>query len=354
MKLLITLDFPPGIGGIQRYLYNIVRFYYIENDSVFVAGIQPESGKHHEIKAKVKHFSLPFYFFNRKIALLLLIFPYISLCRRSRGNLTVECGNLYAAFIPWMLFSITHQSYHIYTHGTELIASYKKSLKGFIYRKILLKAEKLYSNSSYSEKLLKKLKMFQSIEVVPPRIVLPAQAGGFKQARGDKFTALCVGRLVKYKGHANYIKAADILSKERNCRFVLIGNGPQYNVLSKMRKKLALEECLSIKRNLSNEYLDKEFMEADIFVFPSLETHNGTEGFGIALLEAMAFNLPIVASASGGIPEVLDNGNCALLIEPNNVEALVSGISYIADNPSFAEDIAKKAYKRLLTHYVWK
>ena len=111
---------------------------------------------------------------------------------------------------------------------------------------------------------------------------------------------------------------------------------------------------VSIKQKLSDEVLHNEFSDADIFVLPSLETSKGTEGFGIVLLEAMAYHIPIIASISGGIPEVLDNGNCGLLIKPGSVEEIVRAIKHISNNPNHAKNLANKAYKRLINYYVWK
>lgn len=354
MKLLITLDFPPEIGGIQKYLYGIVRFCYNENDKVFVAGISYTSEGNPEICALVKYFSSPLSYINRKFSLLLLLFPYFRLCKRNHGNLSVECGNLYAAFVPWLLSWITRQPYSIYTYGTELIALKKKSLKNMILRRVLSKAKKVYTLGRYSEKILQKLAIFQPIDIVPPRIILPPQSNVVKKRNKEKYNILCVGRLVKHKGHANLIRAAELLSKEKKYRFIIVGDGPQYNTLKDMCTTLDLKEYIFIKQNLSDELLYKEFGEADIFVLPSLETPSGTEGFGIVLLEAMAYHVPIVASATGGIPEVLDNGNCGLLIEPGNVDSLVDAIRHIAENSSFAENFAQNAYERLIAHYVWK
>lgn len=354
MKLLITLDFPPEIGGIQKYLYGIVRFRYNENDRVYVAGIPCGANYPLKLKAVVKYIHSPFDFINRKISLLLLIFPFFYLYKNSRGSLTVECGNIYAAFVPWLLFKIAGQPYTIYTYGSELIALKRKSIKNLILKNILKKAEKLYTLGKYSEKTLRELNLSQQIDIIPPRIVLPSISNTKKSNQANKFNILSVGRLVKHKGHANLIRAASILIKENKCNIVIVGDGPEYKNLKNMCDDLNVYQNVSIKQNLSDDLLHNEFSNADIFVLPSLETPKGIEGFGIVLLEAMAYHIPIIASISGGIPEVLDDGNCGLLIKPGMVEELVSAIRYLSKNPSHAENLANKAYERLLKHYVWK
>lgn len=354
MKLLITLDFPPDIGGIQKYLFGIVRFCYDENDLVYVAGIPYRTTGLIKLKTVVKYFTSPFDFVNRKISLLVLAFSYLLLCKRNRGNLTVECGNLYAAFVPWLLYEITGQPYIVYTYGSELIALKKKSVKNYLLKKILIRAKKFYALGSYSEKLLRELNLPQQIDIVPPRITLPSLTDTRKKELNNNVAVLSVGRLVKHKGHKNLIEAAHELVKTGDFDFVIAGEGPEYNTLKKMCVDLNLLNNVSIKRDLSDDLLHKEFCRADIFVLPSLKTSKGIEGFGIVLLEAMAYHLPIVASASGGITEVLDNGNCGILVKPGNIDELVSSISHLSNNPSHAENLTKNAYEHLINYYVWK
>lgn len=354
MKLLITLDFPPDIGGIQKYLYGIVRFCYDEDDLVYVAGIRSGTNRLLKLKTEVTYFTSPFDFLNSKISLLILAFSYLFLCKRTRRNLTVECGNLYAAFVPWLLYTLTGQPYSIYTYGSELIALEKRTIKNCLLKNILLKAGKLYTLGHFSERILRELRLPQQIDIVPPRITLPSLSGTRNKERNDTVTVLSVGRLVKHKGHDNLIRAARKLIKTDAFNLVIAGDGPEYNNLQRLCGDLNVCNNVSIKRGLSDDLLHNEFLKADIFVLPSTETSKGIEGFGIVLLEAMAYRLPIVASASGGIPEVLDNGNCGILVEPGNIDELASGIMYISKNPSYAENLAKKAYEHLLNNYVWK
>ncbi len=278
----------------------------------------------------------------------------LRLCKRTRGNLTVECGNIYAAFIPWFLFRITHQPYSIYTYGSELIALKQTSLKNLILKRILAKAEKLFALGSYSAGILKQLEVIHPIEIVPPRITIDKKTYSPPKRQYDICTILTVGRLVRHKGHANLIHAAAQLSNEMKYSFIIVGNGPEYKTLKELCSSLGLNKSVSIKKNLSDDLLYQEFRRADFFVLPSMEIPEGTEGFGIVLLEAMAHHLPIIASASGGISEVLDNGKCGLLVEPDNVDTLAGAIRQVAGDHSFAESLAQKAYERLLTHYVWK
>lgn len=354
MRLLITLDFPPAIGGIQTYLYGIVRFTYHEQDHVFVAGIKPHSHTPPAMTPHVRYFSSLFNGLNRKIALVLCVFPYLRLCRRYHGMLSVACGNIYAAVIPWLFSGILRQPYAIYTYGTELIGLHRPSVKNSLLKKVLFGAQKLYTLGTYSETILRKLSVTCPVEIVPPRIILPPGKTTRETGRRACCSILTIGRLVKHKGYENLIRAMARMVQEGDYTLVIVGNGPHYHSLCTLSKALHLEERVSIKRHCTDALLENEFAAADIFVLPSQEISEGTEGFGIVLLEAMAHNIPIVASATGGIPEVLDNGTCGMLVKPDDVDALVNAVRKITEDRSFADTLVRRAHERLMAHYVWQ
>jgi glycosyltransferase involved in cell wall biosynthesis len=273
---------------------------------------------------------------------------------KHKEYLTVECGNIYAAFIPWILSAVTNQQYSVYTYGSELLGLFENSIKSKILRKILFKAESIYTLGIHSEKLLRRLNVFQPILKNPPRIVLPPSKYLIKKKKSKFTTILSVGRLVKHKGHENLIHAAAILNKNGHYRVIIAGNGPLLNTLLTLCKTLGLEDAVSIKNELTDKQLYREFSTSDIFIHPSLETEDGVEGFGIVLLEAMAFKLPVIASNSGGIPEVLLNGSCGILIRPGNIDDIVQSVRNIEKNKVLSGTLVNKAYTHLLANYVWK
>jgi glycosyltransferase involved in cell wall biosynthesis len=111
---------------------------------------------------------------------------------------------------------------------------------------------------------------------------------------------------------------------------------------------------------LSNEYRDhclidgwivgrdkfERFANADIFVLP---TH--AEGMPMAILEAMAAGLPIVASKVGAIPDMVRNGIEGLLIPPKDIKSLVKAISYLLESNIHREQMGKLAAERVQKEY---
>ena len=90
-------------------------------------------------------------------------------------------------------------------------------------------------------------------------------------------------------------------------------------------------DWLELTGGLSRENTIREILSADVLIAPSY-----MEGFPNVILEAMACGTPIIASRVGGIPEMLDNGSCGVLIEPRSVDAIVTAVE------SFVKDEQKK------------
>jgi len=133
-----------------------------------------------------------------------------------------------------------------------------------------------------------------------------------------------IGRLSDEKGF-NYLIDAfnEVKRRVPDVRLIIIGEGPQRGLLEKKILKLGVAEFVYMPGFVTeaSSYLPL----FDILVMPSI-----SEGLPIALLEAMREGVPIVASAVGGIPDILADGSCGVLIPPCNrtrlVDALVTAL----------------------------
>jgi len=136
----------------------------------------------------------------------------------------------------------------------------------------------------------------------------------------NKKILISVGRLHEAKGCPYLIKAMKILKeKYPHILLIVLGEGPEGKKIEEQIKELKLEKnilLLGQKENIS-EYLNA----SDVFVMPSL-----WEGLPIALLEAMACGLPVVATRVGGVPEVVEDGKSSFLVELKNPRGLAEKI----------------------------
>jgi glycosyltransferase involved in cell wall biosynthesis len=146
-----------------------------------------------------------------------------------------------------------------------------------------------------------------------------------------------VGTLRTVKGHDVLIDAAPaLLSRHRDLHFDIIGGGPLLGDLRQRVKARNVSEAFTFFGH--REDVAERMAEADLIVMPSR-----SEGLPNAILEAMAAGRPVVASAVGGIPEVIQDGVTGVLVPPGDPAALAGAIEALADDPRRADAIGLAA-----------
>jgi len=147
-----------------------------------------------------------------------------------------------------------------------------------------------------------------------------------------------IGRLHPTKGQTCLIKTANQLSSRfPNLHLLLIGEGPLHQELELELKRDAIPHTLT--GYLPEAYAALPAM--DIFVLPSI-----SEGMGLVLLEAMQAGIPIVASAIGGIPEIIRAGKDGLLVPAGDVTGFTEACASIIENPNLAKALVHSGRKR--------
>lgn len=155
-----------------------------------------------------------------------------------------------------------------------------------------------------------------------------------------------IGRLSVEKGYNYLIEAIACLRNEYDLdvKLLLIGDGRLRTALQQQAETVGLKDSFLITGYLKNAR--SLIASADIYAISSL-----TEGLPISLLEAMASGTPIVATAVGGIPHVVNNGTDALLVPFQNVPAIVQAIKKLIDDPELAQRLAVSAEAKVNQHY---
>ena len=154
-----------------------------------------------------------------------------------------------------------------------------------------------------------------------------------------------VGNLVEAKGHKYLLEAMPkIKQKFPKTKLLLAGEGPLEKKLRDLARQLNLDNeviFLGFKKDISHV-----LSTLDVFVMPSLQ-----EGLGVSLLEASACKIPIVATETGGIPEVVRNDITGLLVAPRDSKALAEKIIYMLAHGPEAKKMAQNANKLVLENF---
>ncbi len=158
-----------------------------------------------------------------------------------------------------------------------------------------------------------------------------------------------VGRISRQKGIITLIDALKYL-KRKDLQIVLrSGAADTEEFKHEVEKKIQNEDnIIWIRGNLEEEELMELYSEAELFVCPSTY-----EPFGIVNLEAMACEKAVVASAVGGIKEIVVNEKTGLLIPPSDPEALANAINRLLGDKNLSRRFGKAGRKRVEKHFSW-
>jgi len=135
---------------------------------------------------------------------------------------------------------------------------------------------------------------------------------------------LFLSRVTRDKGVYTLLDASEKLYKEHGAVILVAGTGPEKTLLEAEAKRMGAEDRFRVLGYVSDEEKLGLYAQADVFVLPSK-----AETFGIVLLEAMASGTPVVAADSGGITEVVTDGENGLLFEYDDHEALAEKLGNI-------------------------
>ncbi|MFN2454917.1 MAG: glycosyltransferase [Pyrinomonadaceae bacterium] len=158
---------------------------------------------------------------------------------------------------------------------------------------------------------------------------------------------LAVGRLSQEKGHVELIYALDYLRRIDSgidFKLIIVGDGPERPRVERMIASLGLAEQVIFAGHTNN--VRPYYALADLFVLPS-----HSEGSPNVLLEAMAAGIPIAATTVGGVPEIVEDGESALLVTPRDPQALATAINRLLTDAELACKLTAKASERVATRY---
>lgn len=152
-------------------------------------------------------------------------------------------------------------------------------------------------------------------------------------------TILAVGRLSREKGFIHLFAAVQELRRRSPglpFRLIVLGNGPERSRLERYIQAAKLQDCVTLQGHVSD--VRPYFQNADLLAISSI-----SEGSPNALLEAMCAGVPVVATAVGGIPEIVSHQETGILVPPCDAPAMASAMALLLENASLARNLARKA-----------
>ncbi len=175
-------------------------------------------------------------------------------------------------------------------------------------------------------------------------------SGEFRRMLGEGRNEIVIGSVGTLgrgidKGMNYCIDAISILSRKyKNIRLIIVGEGELRGGLERQTRDLGLEKV--VKFLGARRDIDSILNAIDIFVLASV-----FEPFGIALIEAMSIERPVVGSASGGIPEIIEDGVTGFLFTPKDSKQLAEIIDRLIRNEKLRKEVGMRARKAVVERF---
>ena len=361
--LIITLEYPPQIGGVASYTYNLAKNMPAADIVVYTA--KTDGGADFDKKnpwkvVRGKPFSL--FLWPRWVKMLTEIW---SLVEKEKITKIYVHHALPAGYVAYLLKKLKKIPYVLFFHGTDLdlgIKNKKNKLK-----KICVAAEKIVVNSNFTKNKFQSAfeDLKKEVTVVHPCpndiFLQPVPESEIKKIKSQlalegKSVVITVARMIEGKGYPHFIRLLPkILEKVPNLVWLIIGDGPKKDEIIKSIQKNYLQNVTRFIGKISYVDLPKYYQLADLFV---LLTHpdesSSEEAWGTAFVEASASGLPVVAGRVGGVEEAVLNMQTGLVVDVYQDQSIISAVSELLRNRDYAKQMGQAGRERVIREFNWQ
>ena len=310
--LFISRTYPPLLGGMEKFAHDFYANYHKIGEIDLLAN---SGGKK----------KLPFFLI--RVIFYLIIY--------SRNYNVIHVYDAVLSPLVFLIRLVSKAKVSFTVNGLDIVYAH------FGYQKImpffLKRADKVIAISRYTmEQCLLRGIPKEKLMVIPVGYDFKsigmlsmekqkAIMSKFGVPSDGKKILITVGRLVKRKGHAWFIEHV-LVDLPSDYIYLIAGDGPEMDLLSRLVTRLDLIERVYLLGRVSDYEKESLYQDVDLFVMPNIRVKNDQEGFGIVLLEAGQYSLPVIASDIEGISDVIVNGKTGLLIEEKNARDFIDSI----------------------------
>lgn len=361
--LLVTNDFPPVVGGIQSYLDDYTSRLPAD-DLVVLASTPPEGPQAARAFDETRTFEVV-----RVPTGMLLPTPRV----RARMEHLIDARGIetvwFGAAAPLGLLGASARRAGATriiatTHGHEVGWSMVLGARQML-RRIFRHADVVTYISRYTlDELRPHMPADQRVLHLPSGIDVErfhpdARARAALRSRyglGEAPTAVCVSRLVARKGQDSLIAAwPRVVDRVPGARLVIVGWGPYARRLAELRRSSPTRESIILTGRVPHDELAGHMAMGDVFAMPCRTRGHGldVEGLGIVFLEASATGLPVIAGASGGAPETVEEGVTGNVVDGRDQDALVEALVAQLTDPALRERMGAASRSLMKERWTW-
>jgi phosphatidylinositol alpha-1,6-mannosyltransferase len=368
MRILVfTLEFPPAVGGAQTVSYQLSRHLAQRGVDIHVLALgSPEA----DAFDRRQDFPIARIQVSPTENTIGKLGQKLNLWRDLKNAIqdfhpdAVLCGHWDpCAYIARGVLAASRKPvpYFLVAHGMELmqLPAFRPSrwLKARLRSFALQGARAVFAVSEFTRQRTIELGVAAKlVRVIPngvddaPDIPAPEQEPADRASR----VLLTLSRLVPRKGHAVVLRALRQVSERiPGVIYEIVGTGPERERLEQLTRELQLESRVRFHGQVSEDEKRRFLNECDLFVLPCRATPTDFEGFGLVFLEAMQYGKPVIGGLSGGVPEVIRDGETGLLVQPDDPDELARAIVSILESRVKARELGENGRRNVREKYQW-
>ncbi|WOD37412.1 glycosyltransferase family 4 protein [Nodosilinea sp. E11] len=348
MKSIIFLSgaVPPQTGG---ELYNFKVSKYIASQ-----GLEQEYVSLHKYKLFFKLNLLPFVG-NFLISLFLLIVikksDSVLIVDHYYSKYTVLLQAFKKAFGSGKIITLVHL-FDGYNSADSF--GFRRYIFSFLEKTRLVFSDVIVATSEYSRREVISLGISPDIVYsLPPGLDQEdSNLLSESERNSEPRKILCVANFIPRKGQDYLIKAYASI-KPSGYTLHLVGSPGKhrnyYIKIQRLIKSLKLEKQVFLHDGRNKQLVKELYLASSIFVLPSFK-----ETFGIVLIEAMYYKLPIITTNVSAMPELVKHNENGLLVSPGNIQELARALKILTENPNIGKNMGSRGFEFVKTSYRWE
>jgi len=365
MKLaFITQDFPPALGGIQTYSYELSRRLAPKCDYFELFAPSHEGDDLFDRQCDFPVTRVPV---SDSLLSAGLFFDFPALAFRKKFDVAFHAQ--WQTLLPSVVATGGGypQKIFVAAHARELLFnpfgphSFLGKKYQIFEQKMLNKVDRFYPVSHYTAGLLQDMGFSEhQMSVIPngtdPGKFHPTDPSALTHRLqiDDRKVILTITRLVYRKGIDTVIRSMkQIVKQNPDTIYLIAGGGEDEHRLKKLVDELELNYWIKFVGRVPDEELLLYYNVCDVFVMPSKTTPPNVEGFGIVFLEANACGKPVVGSYSGGIPDAIVDEETGIMVPEDNPDELAGALLTFLNDNELAQKVGAKGRDRVLSELNW-
>ncbi|WP_299591425.1 glycosyltransferase family 4 protein [uncultured Microbulbifer sp.] len=360
-KVLTIAPTPPKISEV--WMTRINDFIMPENMFVSLASsILDSPDSPHGGASLSRTFGMPIklhlYLFSKAIKARLN-----RILSESPKDTVVFCHYLTTAVYLWKELKKFNKKIIIHCHGHDV--TWDRRIEGlpffrahgFFYvarAKKLIGKVTLIANSTCTKKKLIDIGFPEADIIVNHLSVNTDELKPTRKPESDKVNILYLGRLTDFKGPIETIKAFEIArSKGLKGDLHLVGGGTLKKACAKLVAKSTFKESIHLYGSVERDRAMEFFGSADIFTAHNKKSEKTKqeEAFGVSIIEAMSFGIPVVTGRSAGVTETIVDKKTGFLIPTGDIEAHANALLRLWSDPKLRIKMGAKGRKRAIEHF---